>query len=110
MLNEIKALCKKNGTNIKTVEERLGFGQNTMFRWDSKKPSIDKVVAVADHFGVTLDEVVGRKASSMSDAELSILSYFRELNEDGQAKLLNEAEFLSRQPEYIKSDIREIEA
>jgi len=112
MLRIIKELCKLKRVSIPEVEKAVGMGRGSLYGWDRSSPSVDKVAAVADYFDVSVDEIIGRtpKASSVSTVELALLRYFRELNENGQAKLLNEAEFLSRQPEYIKSDIREIEA
>lgn len=59
MLHEnILHLCKENGTTFAEVERELGFGKGTIRRWGEHSPSIDKVKAVADYFGVTVNDLL----------------------------------------------------
>lgn len=59
LLERIKQLCKEERTSISNIEKSLGFGQKSIYRWDTASPSIDKVKAVAEYFGVTIDYLVG---------------------------------------------------
>lgn len=59
MVTIIKELCTRNGTNIKAVEDACGLSNASIRRWDDSWPSIDKVLAVAQHFGVSLEYLLG---------------------------------------------------
>lgn len=55
----IKELCKQKGVTIHTLELESGVGRNNIARWENYTPGIDKVKAVADYFGVTVDYLLG---------------------------------------------------
>lgn len=58
LLQNIVSLCKERGTNLAEVEKNSGISKGTMCRWGKNTPSVDKVKAVADYFGVTVDELL----------------------------------------------------
>ena len=58
MVERIKTLCADNKVTIRALEKEFGFGNGTIARWNENRPSIDKVKAVADYFGVTIDELL----------------------------------------------------
>ncbi len=58
IFNNIKNLCIKNGISISALENKMGFGNSTIQKWRFTSPSIDKLKAVADYFGVTVDELL----------------------------------------------------
>ena len=58
MYAEVKRLCKENKLTVTKLEEIIGVGKNTLNRWDTNSPSVDKVKKVADYFGVTVDELL----------------------------------------------------
>lgn len=58
-LKIIKTLCEKRGINIYELEEICGFSRSSMYSWGRSNPSVDKVKAVADYFGVTVDYLMG---------------------------------------------------
>lgn len=60
MLDNIKALCKSHGVSLAEVERTCGLAQHTIYRWDTSKPAVDKVKAVADYFGVTVNYLLER--------------------------------------------------
>lgn len=55
MLKKIKKLCAERKESISDLERACGLGPRTVYRWDKVKPSVDKVAAVASHFGVSID-------------------------------------------------------
>lgn len=57
-VGRIRELCNERGTNFKQLELSLGFGNGTIARWGDSPPSVIKVKAVADYFGVTVDELL----------------------------------------------------
>lgn len=58
MVSKIKALAKKRGISLVQVEQLCGIGQRSIYNWDTNVPAVDKVKAVADLFGVTIDELM----------------------------------------------------
>lgn len=58
--NVIK-LCNQHKTTKTALEEACGFSQNSINKWKSSSPSIKNLIKVADHFGVTVDFLLGRE-------------------------------------------------
>lgn len=58
MYSKIKMLCKKNNISVTELERTLEFSRGSICKWDANIPSITKVKAVADYFGVTVDELM----------------------------------------------------
>lgn len=58
VFERIKALCEANGMTIKGLEVELGFGNGTIRNWKSGTPTVQKIVAVANFFSVTVDSLV----------------------------------------------------
>lgn len=54
-IEKIKELCKQKGVSINTLETESGIGRNNIARWEKYTPGVDKVKAVADYLGVTVD-------------------------------------------------------
>ena len=66
----IKELCRENRTSIPRLEKEVGLSNGSIYNWNKSYPSIDKVVKVADYFGVTIDELIGRsKIHKQSDKD-----------------------------------------
>lgn len=60
LVKTIKAICEKNNITVSQLEKELKFSPSLISRWNKTSPSLDKIVAIADYFHVSLDEVVGR--------------------------------------------------
>lgn len=58
MLEKIKQLCKQQNKPVCKMEQDLGLGKNTITQWDKSVPSVNKVAAVANYLGVTVDELL----------------------------------------------------
>lgn len=61
MLDRILQLCDKEKIKIAQLERELGFGNGTIKRWAGSYPGADKVLKVANHFGVTTDYLLTGK-------------------------------------------------
>ncbi len=104
LLFTIKMLCKRHGITVAELERKAGLSHSTIARWDRNAPSIDKVVAVADYFGLSVDELIGREVQAQISLEdRRILAMFNELNQEGRLAAIKQLEFIAAQPEYIKS-------
>ncbi|WP_152658310.1 helix-turn-helix domain-containing protein [Oceanobacillus sp. CFH 90083] len=71
IFDKVKKLCKSRGITITELEEKVGFGRNSMYSWKKNKPSTDKLEKVADYFNVTTDYLLGRSLKSIVENELS---------------------------------------
>ena len=61
VLDRVKHLAKKQGISIVELEEKLGFGRNSLYAWKNKTPSYEKLIKVADFFHVSVDYLLGRE-------------------------------------------------
>lgn len=55
ILENIKWLCLKNKITLAELERAVGIGNGVVSTWDKGRPRVDKIKAVADYFGVTVD-------------------------------------------------------
>jgi transcriptional regulator with XRE-family HTH domain len=61
LVENIKSLCLNENTSLPKLEKELGFGNGAIYNWDKNSPSISKVLKVANHFGVSVDSLIGNK-------------------------------------------------
>lgn len=60
VFDRVKKLAEKQGISIVELEEKLGFGRNSLYSWKKKTPNGDRLKKVADFFNVTTDYLLGR--------------------------------------------------
>lgn len=66
----IKEYCAQLGISISQLEKELHFGTGTIGKWKQSFPSIEKVIAVAQFFHVSIDEICGlKKEGELSKSE-----------------------------------------
>ena len=58
MYQKIQKICKEKGVSVNRLEKDLGFTRGSLYKWMEHTPSINKVKAVADYFGIAVDELV----------------------------------------------------
>ncbi len=58
--DKIKELADKQGISINVLEEKLGYGTNTLYRLKRSNPSSKVLKEIADYFGVSADYLLGR--------------------------------------------------
>lgn len=58
--DKIKELADKQGISINVLEEKLGYGTNTLYRLKRSNPSSKVLKEIADYFGVSTDYLLGR--------------------------------------------------
>ena len=63
MLKTIKKLCEERGETLAEMECTCGLAARATRRWDENAPSVRAVQKVADHFGVTVDELLREEGS-----------------------------------------------
>ena len=62
---ELKFQRTKRNKTLLQVEHDTGISNSNLSRWESGKvvPSIDFCVILADYYGITLDELIGREVN-----------------------------------------------
>ena len=61
VLRNIQNKCQEKEMTIAELERKAGLKQRTIYKWDESVPSVEKVLAVADALGVTVDELVRKE-------------------------------------------------
>ena len=52
---KIRIACAENDITVAALEQELGFARSSICKWDTNRPSVDKLKAVADRLGKTMD-------------------------------------------------------
>ncbi|EPI2836442.1 helix-turn-helix domain-containing protein [Listeria monocytogenes] len=66
----IKKLSAKKGITISQLTSELEMGENSIYRWKTQKPALDKLQKVADYFNVSIDYLVGRTDKPTIDTDI----------------------------------------
>lgn len=61
ILKNIKSECMKKGVSISAIETELNFPRGSIFKWEKHIPSVEKVKAVADYIGCSIDDLVSEE-------------------------------------------------
>ena len=60
--DKVKSLAAEKGMSYNKLEMEAGLTRNSIYKWASSTPSVDKVAAVAKVLGVTIDELMKEDA------------------------------------------------
>lgn len=94
-VQNVKSLCKVQGTTPSAASEASGAGRN--FMDNIKKgsiPSVAKVQMLAEYLGVTTSDLLGEKKEptaqddGLSEGELALITLFRQLTPDQQEMVI----------------------
>ena len=93
LVENIQSLCDKNNTNFKNLERTLDLSNGTISRWNTSKPSYDKVVKVANYFNVSIDFLITGNEKCISDylseEELKFVKSYSLLDNYSKTKVNN---------------------
>ena len=78
ILRNIKALCAANETSASQLEQALGFGEGTIYKWNNSTPGVDKLKKVADYLEVPVDYFLSEQPSEEAGS-VSTYEKFTEL-------------------------------
>lgn len=70
LVDNINRLCKEKDISIYALECELGIGNGSIGKWGKfgRSPRIETVKRIADHFGVTVDDLLRGGGSSETQA------------------------------------------
>lgn len=67
LFDRVKELCQKRGISVSELENRVGFGKNTIYKWKTQSPKVETLQKVADYFNVTTDYLLGRETENLKN-------------------------------------------
>lgn len=72
--DNIKAICKLNGTSMYKLEKEIGLGNGTIGKWgkNGRVPNYDTLSAVASALNVTVAELMGDELTGNEKAPASV--------------------------------------
>lgn len=88
--DRLKKLCEEQKISVVELEEKLGFGRNSLYGWKKKIPNGANLEKVADYFNVSVDYLLGRTDDKiLSNVEFdektrSIARDFQDLDDESQ--------------------------
>ncbi|WP_221644800.1 helix-turn-helix domain-containing protein [Listeria grandensis] len=94
--------------SIAELERELEFGQNSIYKWKTQQPSVDKLIMVANFFDVTTDYLLGVNDEILlppADYEFPFNGYYYE---DDYREFLRELKTCGLNYFQSKSDYRKI--
>ena len=109
-LDKLNSLKKECGKTIKDIAQDSGIPigtLNKLFAGQTQNPKLDTVRAVVHSLGYTLDDLFELPAEEQEKdpskkGEVKLVHYYRELNQEGQEKLLDYADDLATTGKYKK--------
>ena len=104
MVDRIKEFAKKKNTNLAQIERALGFSQGYIRKWDTQKPSYDRIFLVAQFLNVPIDALVD--SNIMTNCEIEIIQNFREADDIGKETIMNIAELQALRSRRQKTETR----
>ncbi|EAC4638157.1 helix-turn-helix transcriptional regulator [Listeria monocytogenes] len=87
----IKKLCSDRGMTISQLTSELNMGENSIYRWKTQKPALEKLQQVADYFNVSIDYLLGREKET-GELEAFFRLNTQDLNEEEKEQLQEELE------------------
>lgn len=74
LYDRVRMLAEKQGLSLNDLENRLGFGQNSIYKWKSKEPASNRVREVAKFFNVSTDYLLGLSDNPKINNDDSLLA------------------------------------
>ncbi|ALI33790.1 helix-turn-helix domain-containing protein [Weissella cibaria] len=59
LFERIKETAKERGISLTALSVESGLGEKTIYKWKDKEPSANRIKAVADTLGVSVDYLLG---------------------------------------------------
>ncbi|GHV33520.1 hypothetical protein FACS18949_07690 [Clostridia bacterium] len=106
----LKRYREAAGLTIREVGERIGKSNQTVSAWEQGRgqPDAEMFLRLCDVYNVeNVSDFFGQSAkltpnASLSDEDRQLLDYYHSMNDDGQERLMEQAEMLSSKREYKK--------
>ncbi|PGS83986.1 transcriptional regulator [Bacillus cereus] len=67
IFDRVKKLADKQNISLSELAKRLDMGENSLYKWKSQNPTVEKLQKVADYFNVSTDYLLGRETTPHDD-------------------------------------------
>ncbi len=96
MYNRIRTIMKEKGLTPAQVERDLGWGNCSIKKMETSSPSVSKMVSLADYLDIPVSYLITGNINddNLQENEVHLLTIFRGLSENNQARLIERAESL----------------
>lgn len=74
LYDRVRMLAERQGLSLNDLENRLGFGQNSIYKWKTKEPASNRVREVAKFFNVSTDYLLGLSDNPKINNDDSLLA------------------------------------
>lgn len=95
MYSRIKELADAKGITMVTLGRAVGASSGNMSDWKAGRsaPNVDKLIKIADYFGVTTDFLLGRdeRYPAPSPDGCELMRIYDKLDREGRSIVLGEA-------------------
>ena len=89
LVGKINRLCELKGISRTKLEQDLGFGKATIGKWDTSRPSVDKLTKVAKYFNIAIGDLIGDDTKNIDTDILLLARQAEQLNKEDREKLIN---------------------
>lgn len=96
IVDRICKLIKEKGLTNQKVETELGWGSGAIKKFDSNRPSIDKIIELAEYLGVSVNDIIFDNINerTLSDEETKLINIYRQLSQSNKSKVMERSEIL----------------
>lgn len=91
LFDVIIGICKEKDISINKLEHESGVTRGSIGKWNKSTPSIDNVKKVADYFGMSIDELIGRTNEDGYYINPEVAKVTQELKDRPEMKVLFDA-------------------
>ena len=93
IVERIEELCKKDGTTINALENRLELGHSSIQKWSAHAPRADRLYIVSKYFNVSMEYLLtGTERNDFNERILLYARLLKTLPEDYQNKVIEYTE------------------
>lgn len=96
LVDRICKLIKDNDLTNQKVESELGWGSGAIKKFDNNRPSIDKIIDLAEYLGVSVNDIIFDNINerTLSDEETKLINIYRQLSQSNKSKIMERSEIL----------------
>ena len=105
LFERIKKTAKERGISLTALSVKSGLGEKTIYKWKEKEPSANRIKAVADVLGVSVDYLLGNTddmhANKKDESTVDLIAAHWGVDLDNLSKK-EKAIVMARARDYVK--------
>ena len=105
LFERIKKTAKERGISLTALSVKSGLGEKTIYKWKEKEPSANRIKAVADVLGVSVDYLLGNTddmhANKKDESTVDLIAAHWGIDLDNLSKE-EKAIVMARARDYVK--------